>query len=168
MRRGTAGNAPWNRSPILRPAISAKRISPDIRQFQPRDLRRIVEIERASFGKDAWTPELFLEYCRACPELFLIAKERRRIVGYSIACADWRGAELESIAVDQLYRGRGVAQALLQATIAQLSAGTLRLMVGTANEPALRFYQRFGFKRVRKVRGYYGAGRDAWRMRFAL
>jgi ribosomal-protein-alanine N-acetyltransferase len=132
-------------------------------------LARVVAIERASFGKDAWRPELFLAYWRASPELFLIATRGRRIAGYSITRTDWRGAELESIAVDPRNRGRGVAQALLQATISGFLAGsrarTLRLMVSTENEPALRFYQRFGFIRVKKVAGYYGPGRDAWRMR---
>jgi [ribosomal protein S18]-alanine N-acetyltransferase len=137
----------------------------ETRGFARRDLERVVAIERASFGKDAWPAELFLEYWRSSPELFLIAKQGGRIVGYSITRTDWRGAELESIAVDPGYRGRGVAQALLQATIFLLRTRSLRLMVSTENEPALRFYQRFGFTRMRKVPRYYGPGRDAWRMR---
>jgi [ribosomal protein S18]-alanine N-acetyltransferase len=144
--------------------------------FARRHLERVVEIERASFGKDAWPAELFLAYWRASPELFLIAKVRNKgaghkIAGYSITRTDWRGAELESIAVDPPYRARGVAQALLHATVARLrseGAGTLRLMVHTENESALRFYRQFGFIRVRKVKRYYGAGRDAWRMRMEL
>jgi ribosomal-protein-alanine N-acetyltransferase len=136
----------------------------EVRRFARRDLDRVLAIERASFGKDAWPSELFLEYWRISPELFLIAIRGRRIAGYSITRTDWRGAELESIAVDPLDRGRGVAQALLDATIVRLRSGALRLMVGTDNEPALRFYQRFGFTRVRKVPRYYGPGRDAWRM----
>ena len=157
-----------NKNPSSPKTTSERPTSPEVRQFARRDLRRIVEIERASFGKDAWPSELFLEYWRAAPDLFLIARDRGKIAGYSITRADWRGAELESIAVDPRYRGRGIAQALLQATIAGLSRGALRLMVSTANEPALRFYQRFGFIRVRKVGNYYGAGRDAWRMRLKL
>jgi [ribosomal protein S18]-alanine N-acetyltransferase len=112
--------------------------------------------------------KLFLAYWHVSPEFFLIAKDRGEIAGYSITRADWRGAELESIAVDPRYRGLGIAQALLQATIARLRSGVLRLMVSTANEPALRFYQQYGFIRVRKVANYYGAGRDAWRMRLKL
>jgi len=131
-------------------------------------LRRLLEIERASFGKDAWTAELFLEYWRASPQLFLIARQGRRIAGYSITRTTWRGAELESIAVDPPYRGRGVAQALLNATISRLRARSIFLMVGTENESALRFYEQFGFTRVRKVKRYYGPGRDAWRMRLKL
>jgi len=95
----------------------------------------------------------------------LIARLGRRIAGYSITRTSWRGAELESIAVDPRYRGRGVAQALLDATVAGLDAVTIRLMVSTANAAALRFYRQYGFVRTRLVKRYYGAGRDAWRMR---
>src|ERR1700734_2909688 len=101
----------------------------DVRAFERRNLARIVQIERASFGKDAWAAGLFVEYWRQSPELFLIARQGRRIAGYSIARTNWRGAELESIAVHPRYRGRGVAQALVDATVAQLPAVTLRLMV---------------------------------------
>jgi ribosomal protein S18 acetylase RimI-like enzyme len=106
----------------------------------------VVEIESASFGKDAWPAELFVEYWRHGAELFLIARVGRRTAGYSITRTNWRGAELESIAVDPRYRGRGVAQALLDATL------------------ALRFYRQYGFVRTRLVKRYYGKGRDAWRM----
>ncbi len=139
----------------------------DVRPFARRNLGRIVEIERVSFGKDAWPAESFIEYWRQSPELFLVARQGRRIAGYSIARVNWRGAELESIAVDPRYRGRGIARALLDATVARLrsqSMGVLRLMVSTANAPALRFYREYGFVRTRLVKRYYGAGRDAWRM----
>jgi [ribosomal protein S18]-alanine N-acetyltransferase len=159
---------PWNRNPISPKTISARPISSRVRRFKRRDLERVLAIERACFGKDAWPSELFIAYFRASPELFLVAMHGRRIAGYSITRVDWRGAELESIAVDPKYHGRGVAQALLQATVSRLRTGTLRLMVGTDNEPALRFYQRFGFIRMRKVARYYGPGRDAWRMRLEL
>jgi ribosomal-protein-alanine N-acetyltransferase len=143
----------------------------DVRRFQRRNLGRVVEIERASFGKDAWPAESFVDYWSESPELFLVARLGRRIAGYSITRTNWRGAELESIAVDPGYRGRGVAQALLDATKACLRKdGTRawRLMVSTANARALRFYRQYGFIRTRLVKGYYGAGRDAWRMRLEL
>ncbi len=69
--------------------------------------------------------------------------------------------------MDPRYRGQGIARSLLDATVARLSSqntGVLRLMVSTANAPALRFYREYGFVRTRLVKRYYGAGRDAWRM----
>lgn len=142
-----------------------------VHAFDRRNLNRIVDIERASFGRDAWPPQLFLDYWRESPQLFLVARKGRRIAGYSITVTGWRGAELESIAVDPPYRESGVAQALLDATVARLRAqrvAAIRLMVSTANEPAIRFYRQYGFARVRLVKNYYGAGRDAWRMRLVM
>jgi [ribosomal protein S18]-alanine N-acetyltransferase len=143
-----------------------------VRGFERRDLKRVVEIEQASFGKkDAWPAELFVEYWRQSPELFLIARLGRRIAGYSITRTTWRGAELESIAVDARFRGRRVAQALLDATVTGLRSNrtrALRLMVSTANASAVRLYRQYGFVRTRLVKRYYGVGRDAWRMCFHL
>ena len=70
----------------------------DVRPFARRELNRIVQIEGASFGKDAWPAECFVDYWRESPELFLTARLGRRIAGYSITRTNWRGAELESIA----------------------------------------------------------------------
>lgn len=143
----------------------------EVRPFQSRDLNRILDIEAGSFGPDAWDRDLFLEYFRRCPDLFLVARGGRRISGYSITCSTPKDAELVSIAVDPGARLQGLGRALLDATLAQLRprrVGTWWLMVATTNEPAIRFYEGFGFVRKRRTRGYYGAGRDAWRMKLKL
>jgi len=141
--------------------------------FQPRNLNRIVAIEQASFGEEAWDTKLLREYFRNSPELFFIAKLGRRIAGYilTVDLADSRSAELVSIAVDPGDRQRGVGKAMLDATRAQLRSRRIKtwwLMVGIANETAISFYERYGFTRTRLVKRYYGAGRDAWRMRMTL
>jgi ribosomal-protein-alanine N-acetyltransferase len=143
----------------------------EIRPFESRDLDRILEIEQASFGPEAWDRELFLEYFRRCPELFLVARHARRIGGYIITCTGPKEAELVSIAVDPRDRLRGLGQAMLDETLAQLRShrvSTWWLMVATSNAPAIRFYERYGFVRKRRTKRYYGAGRDAWRMKFKL
>jgi [ribosomal protein S18]-alanine N-acetyltransferase len=139
-----------------------------IERFERRHLKRVVAIERASFGRDAWPSQAFLDYWRESPDLFLIARIGRRIAGYSIASLYWRGAEIDSIAVHPRYRSRGVAQALLNATMADLRGITLRLMVDTSNAAAVQLYRRYGFVRTRLVKDYYGPGRNAWRMRLDL
>jgi [ribosomal protein S18]-alanine N-acetyltransferase len=143
----------------------------EVRQFQPSDLDRVLSIEQASFGSDAWDKKLFLAYHRKCADLFLIASASSRVAGYSITCAGSRNAELVSIAVDPRYRRRGIAQALLDQTLAEMRSRRVKtcwLMVETVNEPAVRFYEKHGFTRAKIVRRYYGAGRDAWRMQSKL
>jgi ribosomal-protein-alanine N-acetyltransferase len=143
----------------------------EVRPFQSRDLDRILEIEQASFGPDAWDRELFLEYFRRCPELFLVARHGRRIGGYIITCTGPKEAELVSIAVDPRNRLRGLGRAMLDETLAQLRSrriSTWWLMVATSNTPAIRFYESYGFVRKRRTKRYYGPGRDAWRMKFSV
>jgi ribosomal-protein-alanine N-acetyltransferase len=143
----------------------------EIRRFHPRDLDRILEIEQASFGPDAWDRDLFLQYFRRCPDLFLVARRARRIGGYILTCVGSRNTELVSIAVDPVNRLRGLGRAMLDETLAQLRSRRVSawwLMVATDNEPAIRFYENYGFVRTRQSKGYYGAGRDAWRMRFGV
>jgi len=143
----------------------------DVRKAQRRDLARILEIEQGSFGPDGWDRGLFLEYFRSCPELFLVARHGRRIGGYIITCTGPKEAELVSIAVDPRDRLRGLGRAMLDATLAQLRSrrvSTWWLMVETSNDAAIRFYESYGFLRKRRTKRYYGAGRDAWRMKFGL
>lgn len=142
-----------------------------IRLFDARDLSRILRIEANSFGADAWPAELFEEYARACPKLFLVATVGRRIAAYSIACIRRQAAELASIGVLPEYRGRGIATKLLQATVRKVrrqGAATMWLMVRWDNKPAIDLYRKFGFVRTASVHGYYEDGSSASRMHVML
>ena len=141
-----------------------------IRPAARRDLDAILRIENASFGIDAWEAALFREYLKDCGELFIVAKVSGRIAGYSIACNGSRGAELDSIAVHPLHRGHGVARGLMKATLSALRRRGARvcfLTVRCANREAIALYARSGFRRVRRMPGYY-ADEDGWRMRKRL
>jgi len=58
-----------------------------VRRFELGDLEDVLAIERACFGRDAWSEELFLKFFRRDPGLFLVACIGRRIVAYSITTA---------------------------------------------------------------------------------
>ncbi len=140
-----------------------------IRKFKIADLDRVLAIEQTSFGDDAWDEKLFRAFYRRCPDLFLIATVGRHTAGYSITCADSRNAELASIAVNPRDRRHGVAETLLNYTLRELRSRGIKtwwLMVEVENEAAIRFYEKYGFKRQKMVKGYYGRARNAWRMRF--
>jgi ribosomal-protein-alanine N-acetyltransferase len=72
-------------------------------------------------------------------------------------------AELVSVAVDPEARHSGAASALLESTLRRLGrrgAARLNLVVRINNLWALAFYEKYGFRRVRVVRGYYEDGGD--------
>lgn len=128
-------------------------------------------MERESFDRDAWPREVFLNYAAAVPDLFLVARVDGRIAGYCIACLTRHGAEIASLAVRPLYRQRGVATALLNATIRKLrrsGAAAVWLMVRRRNEAAIRLYRKFGFVRTGTVPDYYDDRSAGWRMRMDL
>jgi ribosomal-protein-alanine N-acetyltransferase len=129
---------------------------------------RILEIERASFGKDAYDRKLFAEFFHICGDLFLVAVRGGIICGYMITCTRGSQApdafELVSLAVDPAFRGMGAASCLMRNTLRKLQLrGGVRfsLMVRVTNQAARRFYEKHGFRKVRKVPGYYEDGEDA-------
>ena len=145
-----------------------------IRPVRASDLDCILEIERASFGEYAWDRKLFAGFSHRCGELFLVGVEGRQIRGYILTCL--RGmaghrAELVSIAVDPRRRGQGIASALMDTTLRRLrrrGISRFHLMVKVTNNEAIRFYERYGFRKDRLVRRYYEDGADGRRMEKVL
>jgi ribosomal-protein-alanine N-acetyltransferase len=131
------------------------------------DLNRIMEIELASFGDEAYDRNLFAEFFRKCGELFLVAEHDRTVQGYMVTCIRGEQAELVSVAVDRAARRMGAASALMESTLRRLrrrGIARIGLMVRTTNDQARAFYERYGFEKVRRVPRYYEDGGDGWRM----
>jgi [ribosomal protein S18]-alanine N-acetyltransferase len=138
-----------------------------IRRARPSDVDRILAVERAGFGKWAWDRKLFAEYMAGCGDLFLVLEAAGKVTGYAITCINQRflqyRAELVSIAVSPSLRGKGAADALMDSILRRLRArgvSRLALTVKVTNERARRFYERYGFRRVRRVPAYYEDGAD--------
>jgi ribosomal-protein-alanine N-acetyltransferase len=139
--------------------------------FRLRHLPRVLRIERASFGAEAWPRKYFLELCRDCRGFFVVAKVRGRIAGYAVACAEKRNAEIASLAVHPDYRRLGVADTLMRHTLRELGAAGVRrveLMVRTGNAAGLQLYRALGFRGVRTVPRYYEDGGDGFLMARAI
>jgi len=135
-----------------------------IRRALRKDLNRILAIESASFGPEAYDCKLFAYYLAKCGDVFLVAERRESVRAYMITCV--RGnppsrAELISVAVDPASRESGAASALLEATLRRLRrrrVANLQLVVRDSNHPAQTFYRKYGFRPTRRVPGYYEGG----------
>lgn len=139
------------------------------------DLDRVMEIETASFGGEAYDRKLFAYYLRRCEKLFLVLRRGSKIFAYSITCirggAGSTKAELVSIAVDPARRQAGAASALLDSMLRRLrrrGVSRLNLVVRVTNHQAEALYAKYGFRRVRVVRGYYEDGGDGVAMSRAV
>jgi len=133
-----------------------------VRRLKAADLDRIQEIEDTCFGREAYDRNLFAEFFHTCGDLFLAVEGGSGLCGYMITCVRGERAELVSVAVLPRARRSGAASALLETTLRRLrrrKVARIRLMVRIGN-PARSFYERYGFRKVRTVKGYYEDGSD--------
>ncbi|MBM3491702.1 MAG: ribosomal-protein-alanine N-acetyltransferase [Alphaproteobacteria bacterium] len=107
---------------------------------------------------DAW-PEGVIGRLLALPGAFAwLAAWGAEPVGFALAHVTVDEAEIWSIGVAPDWRGRGIAGALLRATLERAGsagAASLVLEVDEANAAALALYRRHGFRPVGRREGYY-------------
>ena len=136
-----------------------------IRACRPEDLEEILSIERISFP-DPFDLETFTEILKAEPEGFLVAESGLRVVGYVAGVSSRDDGFVYSIAVEPGSRREGLGRLLMQAELAYLSPRVRRvyLQVSVNNRAAIALYEGFSFVIVKRLRGYYPNGDDAFLM----
>ena len=131
------------------------------------DISEVVRIERESFNEE-YPRGVFLVFLENNPDTFLVAEYNGKVIGYVMGYLrpDLEG-HIMSIAVDPDYRGNGIGSALLTEVIERLinkGARYIGLEVRVSNEKAIKLYERFGFRRIKRIIGYYADGEDAYYM----
>jgi len=146
-----------------------------VRPFRSVDMDRILAVERAGFAEWAWDRKLFAEYASICGDLFLVVENQDKVVGYSITCITRRllrsRAELVSIAILPSMRGKGAANVLMASILRRLRVRgipRIALTVKETNARARAFYEKYGFRRVRRVPRYYEDGEDGIQLQLDL
>lgn len=138
------------------------------------DLDAIMRVERASFPTDAWS-EVAMRAELASPHSRYVALDLGgRLAGYAglRAVAGSRDGDVQTIAVDQAFRGRGGGRMLLRALLEaahELEVREVFLDVRADNPVAQRLYASEGFVEVgRRPRYYQPDDVDALVMRIEL
>ena len=148
-----------------------------VRSFTLGDLPKIIRIERASFGSEAYSVSTFLAHLfRDRKGLLVVEDGYGRVAGYALARVGlrWLGVRrggLTSIAVDPSQRRRGLGRALLAAALAYLKDNEVEqvdLEVDVSNRAAQSLYEAFGFVQSRILPHYYGPDKDGLKMELPL
>lgn len=138
------------------------------------DLPAIMDLERRSFPTDAWSDETMGTEVTSAHNVYLVDEEDGRVVGYGglRALPGGSDADIQTIALDESFRGRGRGRALLRALIAEAvdrGAKELFLEVRADNPVAERLYVSEGFAELgRRPRYYQPDDVDAIVMRLDL
>ena len=131
---------------LLRPAVES-------------DLNEVVRIERSCFA-DPWSEESFRRLLAVEPAIFQVAAfpPDSRIGGYAIAFAIGEDGEVLNVAVEPLFRGKGLAGQMLDALLIEMAARGVRtayLEVRESNRAAQALYGSRGFTEIGRRRAYY-------------
>ena len=128
------------------------------------DLPVLLGISQRSFSTP-WSATSFeAEFAKPFSITYLYVKGEQPIAYLTIWVIDDEG-EIVSIAVDKGWRGKGVASALLNYVFSECRLKVWQLEVSETNKSALSLYHKFGFRKSRIIKNYYGQGRDAIQMR---
>jgi ribosomal-protein-alanine N-acetyltransferase len=128
-----------------------------------RHLDKLYEIEMECFEREAFTRQQIAHLLTDYNSVSLVAKVNGEIVGFIIGMIYLERNSLTghilTIDISLIHRRRGIAQKLLQ-EIEKIFKGkgvkACRLEVREDNIAALRLYQKFGYKKVAKLKNYYG------------
>jgi [ribosomal protein S18]-alanine N-acetyltransferase len=139
------------------------RAEPAISEAGSRDAGAIAAVHKASFQR-GWGED---EVHRLLLDKTVVAHRAmigRTLIGFILSRIAADEAEILSIAVTPVRRGRGFARPLLDLhlrRLAGLGASAVFLEVDEHNTPACRLYQRAGFHEVGRRKGYYDSGAAA-------
>jgi len=142
-----------------------------LRDANEDDLVKIYEIERLSF-KNPYGYDLLWWLLKAQNCFFIVAETDNEIIGYLIGryerehiFSKLKRGHIVSIAVHPKWRRKGVGTALMLEAIRRFrEANCTRVIleVRVSNKPAIQLYEKLGFRRIKRIKGYYIDGEDAW------
>ena len=98
---------------------------------------------------------------------YIIAKENNEVVGFAGILVVLDEATLNNIVVKKSCRCRGIGGELLETLIdlcADLKLKSFTLEVNVENIPAIKLYEKFGFKNLGIRKKYYNNSTDAYIM----
>ncbi len=134
-----------------------------IREFRRQDIKRVLEIEKASF-EDPYPPNILIDIYNLGAG-FLVAQQDNIIVGYIIFWIRFEDeGHIISIAVDEKYRRKGVGSRLVETAMKifkKYNINKIKLEVRVKNSGARKFYRDMGFSEKEVLKNYYEDFEDA-------
>jgi [ribosomal protein S18]-alanine N-acetyltransferase len=133
----------------------------EIRRLTYADLPQVIAIERRAFTTP-WSLAMFVLELSKPNGICLAALRDGRMVGYLVCSRYDTVWHLMNVAVDDRLLRQGIATALIDRLFVEADGPgeQYTLEVRTSNGPAIRLYERFGFRAAGRRRGYYHDNRE--------
>lgn len=133
-----------------------------IRKMVVNDLEEVCKIEQESFSMP-WTKEAISDSLKNENNVYLVAEYAGRIAGY---CGMWNIAgegQINNVAVDKAYRGKGIASKMMKVFIEEGRKKNLiefTLEVRESNLAAIRLYEKAGFQKEGMRKDFYDSPKE--------
>jgi ribosomal-protein-alanine N-acetyltransferase len=136
-------------------------------------LPEVLRIQAEGFKKSS--QDKLIRYSKKFKKVFYIIKNEDKIAGYCMyypkPTVSFRGFEkqavISSIAIDKDYRGKGLAEKLLIASIGEMKlnkVSSILLYVNVNNLPALKLYEKMGFQKTKEIKDICGQNERCYEM----
>jgi ribosomal protein S18 acetylase RimI-like enzyme/predicted kinase len=163
------------REPDIRPGRVTSRVPVEIRPAVPADLYRCAEMDRGTYGDDAFNPMALRQFIEVSGPLFAVAVApgEPEVLGYVLAApsVERELAWLLSIVVDESARGLGVGRQLTTHALDSCRAAGLshlRATVSPGNSRSLALLRSLGLVEIAEDPDYFGRGESRKVMELSL
>lgn len=136
----------------------------ELRSAVGSDVGPIADLERATFGPDAWSEQAVAEELAAPGRSSVVALHGGDLLGYAVTRTVGDVADLQRVVVAPTARRRGLGTRMVRELLdgaARQGAQRVLLEVSEANAAALGCYRAMGFREIDRRTGYYRDGTDA-------
>ena len=120
----------------------------EIERMQPEDVREVAALEAKIFSIP-WSEAGFLSSLQSKDTLYLAVRKSGQLIGYCGLLQSFDEADITNVAVEETYRGCGIASRMLERLMELGKArGILRytLEVRVSNATAIHLYEKLGFR----------------------
>ncbi|CAF1353518.1 unnamed protein product [Didymodactylos carnosus] len=142
-----------------------------IRRMESDDLDEVEEIEYITWPQYPWTAEDFIEASQPSTGNCWVLEDDKGLIGYSVQYIDADSSHIANICIRRERQQQGFGRMMLDYLIneARLSnAKYISLEVNVSNEKAYLLYKSFGFTVTERLKAYYSASEDAYKMQLCL
>lgn len=118
-----------------------------IDDMRKEDLEQVSTMEAACFSMP-WSKKSFEENLNRSDAVYVVARDGDKVLGYCGAYVILNEADINQVAVEPLYRKKGVGGKMLAALLEKLrkaGADAVTLEVRKSNEAAIALYESMGF-----------------------
>jgi ribosomal-protein-alanine N-acetyltransferase len=139
--------------------------------FSPQYVTQVQSLVKETLG-EFYDPSLFVNMDRSWHEGQMLALDEDKVVGFLVSVISYQEkVRVLLFGIAEPYRGKGVAQQMMRAYIAncrRLKFREITLEVRISNARAMKFYSSFGFALLDRIPAYYPDGEDGHVMTLVL